>query len=407
MATNPAGEYGTIDEHGETHSTKNTVHTRLREPSSIMQLKKILVANRGEIPIRIFRTAHELSLQTVAIFSHEDRLSMHRQKADEAYVIGKQGEFTPVGAYLAIDEIVKIAKEHNVDLIHPGYGFLSENTEFARKVEEAGIIFVGPKHETINALGDKVSARELAIKCNVPVVPGTDGPVAKYEEVKKFTDEHGFPIIIKAAFGGGGRGMRVVWKQEELKEAFERATSEAKSAFGNGTVFVERFLYRPKHIEVQLLGDNYGNVVHLFERDCSVQRRHQKVVELAPAKDLPQETRAAILSDAVAIAKSVNYRNAGTAEFLVDQENRHYFIEVNPRIQVEHTITEEITGIDIVAAQIQLAAGASLEQLNLTPELSLRLSTTACWSSAAVTARPTKSLAARCFVPWSSSVSAA
>jgi pyruvate carboxylase len=253
-------------------------------------------------------------------------------------------------------------------MIHPGYGFLSENYEFAKKVEEAGLIWIGPTPETINSLGDKVSARELAMKCDVPVVPGTPGPVEKFEEVKSFTDEHGFPIIIKAAFGGGGRGMRVVWKQEELKDAFERATSEAKSAFGNGTVFVERFLHKPKHIEVQLLGDSHGNVVHLFERDCSVQRRHQKVVELAPAKDLPIETRDAILADAVRLAKSVNYRNAGTAEFLVDQENRYYFIEINPRIQVEHTITEEITGIDIVAAQIQIAAGASLEQLGLTQD---------------------------------------
>ncbi|KAK1810146.1 pyruvate carboxylase [Friedmanniomyces endolithicus] len=333
-----------------------------------MQLKKILVANRGEIPIRIFRTAHELSLQTVAVFSYEDRLSMHRQKADEAYVIGKRGQYTPVQAYLAGDEIIKIAKEHDCSLIHPGYGFLSENYEFAKKVEEAGLIWVGPSPDTINALGDKVSARKLAMKCDVPCVPGTPGPVAKFEEVKSFTDEHGFPIIIKAAFGGGGRGMRVVWKQEELKDNFERATSEAKSAFGNGTVFVERFLHRPKHIEVQLLGDNHGNVVHLYERDCSVQRRHQKVVELAPAKDLPQETRDKILNDAVKLAKSVNYRNAGTAEFLVDQENRYYFIEINPRIQVEHTITEEITGIDIVAAQIQIAAGASLQQLGLTQD---------------------------------------
>lgn len=253
-------------------------------------------------------------------------------------------------------------------MIHPGYGFLSENYEFAKKVEEAGLIWVGPTPETINSLGDKVSARELAMKVGVPVVPGTPGPVEKFEEVKKFTDEFGFPIIIKAAFGGGGRGMRVVWKQEELKDSFERATSEAKSAFGNGTVFVERFLHKPKHIEVQLLGDSHGNVVHLFERDCSVQRRHQKVVELAPAKDLPVETRDAILADAVKLAKSVNYRNAGTAEFLVDQENRYYFIEINPRIQVEHTITEEITGIDIVAAQIQIAAGASLEQLGLTQD---------------------------------------
>jgi len=293
---------------------------------------------------------------------------MHRQKADEAYVIGKRGQFTPVGAYLAGDEIIKIAKEHGVNMIHPGYGFLSENEDFARKVEEAGLIWVGPTPETINKLGDKVSARDLAMKSNVPVVPGTPGPVEKFEDVKSFIDEHGFPIIIKAAFGGGGRGMRVVRDQESLKESFERATSEAKAAFGNGTVFVERFLDRPKHIEVQLLGDNTGNVVHLYERDCSVQRRHQKVVELAPAKNLPIEVRDKILEDAVKLARSVNYRNAGTAEFLVDQQNRHYFIEINPRIQVEHTITEEITGIDVVAAQIQIAAGATLQQLGLTQD---------------------------------------
>lgn len=356
------------DEHHEHHIHRNSIHHRLRASSSIMQLKKILVANRGEIPIRIFRTAHELSLHTVAVYSHEDRLSMHRQKADEAYEIGHRGQYTPVGAYLAGDEIIKIALQHQVNMIHPGYGFLSENAEFAKNVEKAGLIFVGPTPETIQALGDKVSARKLAIKCGVPVVPGTPGPVERYEEVKEFTDEYGFPIIIKAAFGGGGRGMRVVREQASLKDAFQRATSEAKSAFGNGTVFVERFLDRPKHIEVQLLGDNLGNVVHLYERDCSVQRRHQKVVELAPAKDLPLDVREAILNDAVKLAKSVNYRNAGTAEFLVDQKNRYYFIEINPRIQVEHTITEEITGIDIVAAQIQIAAGASLEQLGLTQE---------------------------------------
>ncbi|OAL06600.1 pyruvate carboxylase [Phaeosphaeriaceae sp. SRC1lsM3a] len=356
------------DEHGEHHPHRNSVHHRLRASSSIMQLKKLLVANRGEIPIRIFRTAHELSLHTVAVYSHEDRLSMHRQKADEAYEIGARGQFTPVGAYLAGDEIIKIAVEHNVNMIHPGYGFLSENAEFARNVEKAGLIFVGPSPDTIDALGDKVSARKLAIKCNVPVVPGTPGPVEKFEDVKAFTDEFGFPIIIKAAFGGGGRGMRVVREQSTLKDSFERATSEAKSAFGNGTVFVERFLDKPKHIEVQLLGDNLGNVVHLYERDCSVQRRHQKVVEIAPAKDLPVETRDNILADAVRLAQSVKYRNAGTAEFLVDQQNRYYFIEINPRIQVEHTITEEVTGIDIVAAQIQIAAGASLEQLGLTQD---------------------------------------
>ncbi|KJR83375.1 pyruvate carboxylase [Sporothrix schenckii 1099-18] len=337
---------------------------RIRANSSIMKLRKLLVANRGEIPIR----AHELSLHTVAVYSYEDRLSMHRQKADEAYVIGKRGQYTPVGAYLAGDEIIKIAVQHDVQMIHPGYGFLSENAEFARNVEKAGLIFVGPSPDVIDALGDKVSARKLSIAANVPVVPGTEGAIATFEEAKTFTDEYGFPIIIKAAYGGGGRGMRVVREQSELQEAFERATSEAKSAFGNGTCFVERFLDKPKHIEVQLLGDNHGNMVHLYERDCSVQRRHQKVVEIAPAKDLPAETRDALLADAVRLAKSVNYRNAGTAEFLVDQQNRYYFIEINPRIQVEHTITEEITGIDIVAAQIQIAAGATLEQLGLTQD---------------------------------------
>ncbi|KAL8953667.1 MAG: hypothetical protein Q9222_000504 [Ikaeria aurantiellina] len=390
------GDHDPYAEHFDAgHSGKeHTVHQRIRANSSIMELKKILgktplsaigspvavhgsltvsslssvVANRGEIPVRIFRTAHELSLQTVAVFSYEDRLSVHRQKADEAYVIGKRGQYTPVGAYLAGDEIIKIAKQHGVNLIHPGYGFLSENAEFARKVEEAGLIFVGPSADTIDKLGDKVSARTLATASNVPVVPGTPGPVEKFEDVKAFTDEYGFPIIIKAAFGGGGRGMRVVREQETLKDSFERATSEAKSAFGNGTVFVERFLDKPKHIEVQLLGDNEGNVVHLYERDCSVQRRHQKVVELAPAKDLPIDVRDAILADAVKLASSVKYRNAGTAEFLVDQQNRYYFIEINPRIQVEHTITEEITGIDIVAAQIQIAAGATLQQLGLTQD---------------------------------------
>jgi len=354
-------------EDGVAPKDMKTAH-HIRANSSIMHLNKILVANRGEIPIRIFRTAHELSLHTIAVFSHEDRLSMHRQKADEAYMIGKRGQYTPVGAYLAGDEIIKIAVEHGAQMIHPGYGFLSENAGFARNVEKAGLIFIGPSPDVIDSLGDKVSARKLAIAANVPVVPGTEDAVESFEAVKAFTDEYGFPIIIKAAYGGGGRGMRVVREQSSLKESFERATSEAKTAFGNGTVFVERFLDKPKHIEVQLLGDNHGNIVHLYERDCSVQRRHQKVVEIAPAKDLPVETRDAILADAVKLAKSVNYRNAGTAEFLVDQQNRYYFIEINPRIQVEHTITEEITGIDIVAAQIQIAAGATLEQLGLTQD---------------------------------------
>ncbi|KAG1869587.1 hypothetical protein F4604DRAFT_1881457 [Suillus subluteus] len=319
-------------------------------------LTKILVANRGEIAIRVFRTAHELAMHTVAIYSFEDRLSAHRQKADEAYQVGRG--LTPVGAYLAQEDIIRIALEHGVDMIHPGYGFLSENAEFARKVEQAGIAFVGPTPEVIDGLGDKTKARTLAMKVGVPVVPGTPGPVASYTDGDAFIKEYGFPVIIKAAMGGGGRGMH----------AFERAVSEARSAFGDGTVFIERFLERPRHIEVQILADGIGNTIHLFERDCSVQRRHQKVVEVAPATHLPEEVRQAILSDAIKLAKSVGYRNAGTAEFLVDQMGRHYFIEINPRIQVEHTITEEITGIDIVAAQIQIAAGATLPQLGLSQE---------------------------------------
>ncbi|KAJ6591806.1 pyruvate carboxylase [Mycena vulgaris] len=327
-------------------------------------LPKILVANRGEIAIRVFRSAHELAMHTVAIYSFEDRLSAHRQKAP--YQVGKG--LTPVGAYLAQDDIIRIALEHGVDMIHPGYGFLSENAEFARKVEQAGIAFIGPSPEVIDGLGDKTKARTLAMKVGVPVVPGTPGAVASYTDGDAFIKEYGFPVIIKAAMGGGGRGMRVVREQSDFKDAFERATSEAKSAFGDGTVFIERFLERPRHIEVQLLADALGNTIHLFERDCSVQRRHQKVVEVAPATHLPEEVRQAILADAIKLAKSVGYRNAGTAEFLVDQMGRHYFIEINPRIQVEHTITEEITGIDIVAAQIQIAAGATLPQLGLTQE---------------------------------------
>lgn len=305
-------------------------------------------------------------MHTVAIYSYEDRMSAHRQKADEAYQVGKG--LTPVAAYLAQDDIIRIALEHGVDMIHPGYGFLSENAEFARKVEQAGLAFVGPSPEVIDALGDKTKARTIAMKIGVPVVPGTPGPVGSYEEGASFIEEYGFPVIIKAAMGGGGRGMRVVREQTEFKDAFTRAVSEAKSAFGDGTVFIERFLDKPRHIEVQLLADGQGNYVHLFERDCSVQRRHQKVVEVAPATNLPEDVRQAILSDALKLAESVQYRNAGTAEFLVDQMGRHYFIEINPRIQVEHTITEEITGIDIVAAQIQIAAGATLPQLGLTQE---------------------------------------
>ncbi|CAO3638081.1 unnamed protein product [Cunninghamella echinulata] len=350
------------------HQREHSVETIRRNSEVMGNLRKLMVVNRGEIAIRVFRTAHELSMRTVAIFSHEDRLSMHRYKADESYQIGELGQYTPVGAYLCHEEIVKIAKEHGVSMIHPGYGFLSENAEFARKVEAAGITFIGPSPDVIDSLGDKTKARTIAMECKVPVVPGTPGPVSEYKEAKAFIEEHGFPIIIKAAMGGGGRGMRVVRDEASLEDSFNRAKSEALSAFGDGTVFIERFLDKPRHIEVQLLADRAGNVVHLFERDCSVQRRHQKVVEIAPAKNLDNAVREAILNDAVRIAKSVKYKNAGTAEFLVDNQNRHYFIEINPRIQVEHTITEEITGIDIVAAQIQIAAGALLPQLGLTQQ---------------------------------------
>ncbi|KAJ9109170.1 hypothetical protein QFC21_000499 [Naganishia friedmannii] len=366
-AANVPGTPGQGANTGTSTPAAHTIQTlRKKQAGHSGPLKKLLVANRGEIAIRVFRTAHELAMSTVAIYSIEDKMGAHRQKADEAYQVGKG--LSPVGAYLAQEDIIRIALEHGVDMIHPGYGFLSENNEFARKVEEAGIAFIGPRPETIDALGDKTKARDLAMKVGVPVVPGTPGPVASYDLAESFIAEHGFPVIIKAAMGGGGRGMRVVRDQASFKENFERAVSEAKSAFGDGTVFIERFLDHPRHIEVQLLADSHGNCVHLYERDCSVQRRHQKVVEVAPAPHLAEDIRQAILSDAIKLANAVNYRNAGTAEFLVDQEGRHYFIEINPRIQVEHTITEEITGIDIVAAQIQIAAGATLASLGLTQE---------------------------------------
>lgn len=349
------------------HEFPSVEHLRddLRELSGI-NCRRLMVANRGEIAIRIFRTAHELGLQTVAIYSYEDRMCGHRYKADFAYEVGKG--LAPVAAYLAIDDIIRIAKENEVDMIHPGYGFLAENPEFARKVEDAGIAFIGPRPETIDALGDKTKARDLARAANVPIVPGTPGPISSYEAAEPFIKEVGFPVIIKAAMGGGGRGMRVVWSMNDFQASFERAVSEARSAFGDPTVFIERFLDKPRHIEVQLLSDGQGNCIHLFERDCSVQRRHQKVVEVAPATQLDDSVRQAILEDAVKIARTAQYRNAGTAEFLVDQQNRHYFIEINPRLQVEHTITEEVTGVDIVGSQIQIASGATLKDLGLSQE---------------------------------------
>ena len=327
--------------------------------------RRVMAANRGEIAIRIFRACTELGIQTVAIYSEEDRLSLHRYKADEAYLVGK-GK-APIDAYLGIDEIVGLARRLEVDAIHPGYGFLSENAAFADACEAAGIVFIGPTADMQRKLGDKVAGRKAAIAAGVPVVPGTAEPVLHDEEALVFARQHGYPIIVKAAGGGGGRGMRVARNQKELLEGLISARSEAKAAFGNPAVFLERYIERPKHIEVQVLGDQHGNLVHLFERDCSVQRRHQKVVEFAPSLAITPAQREAICGDALKIARSVGYRNAGTWEFLLDQEGRHYFIEVNPRIQVEHTVTEMITGRNLVQAQILVAEGRKLSD----PEIAI------------------------------------
>ena len=331
----------------------------------INKFRKVMAANRGEIAIRIFRACTELGISTVALYSEEDKLSLHRYKADEAYLIGK-GK-APIDAYLGIDEIIALALKADVDAIHPGYGFLAENAEFAEKCEAAGITFIGPTAEMQRALGDKVAGRKAAISADVPVVPGTEDPIEKEEEALKFAKEHGYPIIIKAAAGGGGRGMRVARNKKELTEGLTAARSEAKAAFGNPTVFLERYIENPKHIEVQVLGDNYGNLVHFFERDCSIQRRHQKVVEFAPSLCLTQQQREEICTAALKIAGQVKYRNAGTVEFLVDQEGRFYFIEMNPRIQVEHTVTEMITGRNLVQNQILIAEGYKLSD----PEINI------------------------------------
>ncbi|CAN8031447.1 unnamed protein product [Ixodes persulcatus] len=326
-------------------------------------IKKILVANRGEIAIRVFRACYELKIGSVAIYSEQDKMHMHRQKADEAYLIGKG--LSPVQAYLNIPEIVRIAQENHVDAIHPGYGFLSERSDFAQACIDGGIRFIGPTPKVMAMMGDKIAARQSAISADVQVVPGTDKPVETTEEAVAFCEKHGLPVIFKAAYGGGGRGMRVVKEMSEVEENFQRASSEALAAFGNGAMFIERFIVRPRHIEVQLLGDKAGNVVHLYERDCSVQRRHQKVIEVAPAANLDPKIREAMLTDAVRLLRHVGYENAGTVEFLLDETGKHFFIEVNARLQVEHTITEEITGVDLVQSQIRIAEGRTLPELGL------------------------------------------
>ncbi|NCB62323.1 MAG: pyruvate carboxylase [Clostridia bacterium] len=323
-----------------------------------IKFKKVLVANRGEIAIRVFRACYDLGLTTVAIYSNEDTLGLFRTKADEAYLIGANK--SPLGAYLDIPGIIDLAKRREVDAIHPGYGFLSENADFARACEEAGITFIGPSSKVLGQMGDKLAAKEIALACGVPIIPGTTRPLADADEALDVALSYGFPVILKAAAGGGGRGMRRCDSAEEVRPAFELVKGEAKKAFGNDDIFIEKFLVEPKHIEVQVLGDKYGNVVHLGERDCSLQRRYQKVVEFAPAWSVPAETIDRLHADAVKIAKHVGYVNAGTVEFLVDKNGSHYFIEMNPRIQVEHTVTEMVYGVDLVRAQILIAEGHPL-----------------------------------------------
>ncbi|MDR0847256.1 MAG: pyruvate carboxylase [Lactobacillales bacterium] len=322
-------------------------------------MKKVLVANRGEIAIRVFRACSELGLKTVGIYAAEDAYSVHRFKADEAYLVGEGKK--PVEAYLDIQGIIAIAKESGADAIHPGYGLLSENLEFATECEKAGIKFVGPTLHHLDIFGDKIKAKEASVAAGIQSIPGTDGPVANIGEVLDFANSHGYPIMIKAALGGGGRGMRVARDEKEAIDGFERARSEALTAFGSDEVYVEKYIGDPQHIEVQILGDEHGNVIHLFERDCSVQRRHQKVVEVAPCVSLPEEKRIEICDAAVKLMKHVGYINAGTVEFLYESGN-FYFIEVNPRVQVEHTITELITGVDIVRSQLLIAQGQDIHK---------------------------------------------
>ncbi|PHH76620.1 hypothetical protein CDD80_1375 [Ophiocordyceps camponoti-rufipedis] len=331
-----------------------------------MKQVRLLVANRGEIASRILAAARELDMYTIAIFSAEDRFAGYRQKADESYLVGGPG-IGPLEAYLDGARIVEIAKQHQVDLVHPGYGFLAENAGFASQVRQAGMTFVGPPTDILEKMGDKVAARRIAHEFKIPTIPGTDGPLSTLNEAYEFAEKHGFPIVVKASFGGGGRGIKVVHEKQSLEAAIVSARSEAGAAFGNSAVFIERYISRPRHIEVQILSDGHGGHLHMFERDCSVQRKHQKIVEMAPAANLPPHVRRGVLEAAVGLARGLEYENAGTVEFLVEGD-RFYFIEMNPRIQVEHTVTEEITGIDIVASQLRIACGATLAELGLVQE---------------------------------------
>jgi len=325
----------------------------------IKPFRKILIANRGEIAIRIMRAANELGYRSIAVYSKEDKLALFRSKADESYMLDKEN--TPVGAYLNIYKIIEIAKARKASAIHPGYGFLAENPDFVRECEREGITFIGPPADVMEIFGDKVEAKKYAKKIGIPVLGGSDNPIADEAELIKTAKVIGYPVILKASFGGGGRGMRVVGDESALLKEYKTAVSEAQKAFGNGEVFIEKYLEAPKHIEVQILADKYGNIVHLYERDCSIQRRHQKVIEFTPSLAIDDNKRKEICEDAVKLAKEVGYVNAGTVEFLLDSEGNHYFMEMNPRIQVEHPVTEMTTGIDIVQAQILIAQGYALD----------------------------------------------
>jgi len=358
------------------------------------RISRLLVANRSEIAIRVFRTGHELGIRTIAIYAHEDRFALHRLKADEAYPIGQPGE--PIRSYLNIDAIVALAKERNVDAIHPGYGFLSENPELARACAANDIIFVGPRVELLEQLGDKIAARAVAERVGAPILSGSRQPLKSAAAGHKAAEKLGYPVIIKASKGGGGRGMRVVRAGSEFTSAFEQAQRESQVAFGSSDVFLEKYIPRARHIEVQLMGDLRGNLVHLYERDCSIQRRHQKVVEIAPAPSLDPAIRQKVCDAALAIGRELRYENAGTVEFLVDADTGDfYFIEVNPRIQVEHTVTEEVTGIDIVKAQILVAQGLPLSD----PEIGLGSQSAVQTTGFAVQCRVTTEDPANNFVP--------
>lgn len=356
-------------------------------------MEKLLVANRGEIAIRVLRAANELHIKTVAVYTYEDRYSLHRYKADESYQIGDESE--PLKPYLDIEEIIRIAKLYEVDGIHPGYGFLSENAQFAQRCKDEGIVFVGPEPQVMRNLGDKVMAKKVAIEAQVPIIEDSKVDLTNVQIAQQEATRIGLPIMIKAAAGGGGRGMRVLRNMNDLEQQFNEAKNEAQVAFGDGTIFFEKFIDQPKHIEVQIMGDNYGNLIHLFERDCSVQRRFQKVVEMAPSPSLKAETKQKLYDYAVAICKKVNYNNVGTVEFLVDKDENVYFIEVNPRIQVEHTVTEEITGVDIVKNQLLIAKGCRLDS----PEINIKSQADVSYEGFAIQCRITTEDAANNFQP--------